>query len=301
MESSFGLESHLLRTSRTFALAIPFLPQPIRADVGIAYLVLRVADTLEDASVWTRHERIQALQDFDGLLRGRPGLQADVLIRQWLEVPPTDHDGYLRLLQSLEGLLDAVNGSDSEVRPIIIYHATRTIQRMAFFVEKGSEDGTIALQTFTELRDYCYAVAGIVGELLTDLFVIREPSLKRVEDHLLVNAASFGEGLQLVNILKDVGDDVAARRFLIPPRVERKDVIQVARQDLAHARCYVRALQAANASSGIVAFTALPVMLADRTLDRVAAQGAGAKLSRNEVASILQSMQTHLHQGDVFA
>ena len=38
------LEQLLVATSRTFALAIPLLPEPIRLQVGIAYLLFRIAE-----------------------------------------------------------------------------------------------------------------------------------------------------------------------------------------------------------------------------------------------------------------
>src|SRR5580700_1817276 len=59
----------LLRTSRTFALAIPQLPDPLRREVGVAYLLFRVADTFEDATRWPRADRLAALADFERLLR----------------------------------------------------------------------------------------------------------------------------------------------------------------------------------------------------------------------------------------
>ncbi len=40
------LDTLLAETSRTFALAIPLLPEPTRHEVGVAYLLFRVADTL---------------------------------------------------------------------------------------------------------------------------------------------------------------------------------------------------------------------------------------------------------------
>ena len=43
----------LVKTSRTFALAIPLLPEPTRREVGLAYLLFRIADTFEDATAWT--------------------------------------------------------------------------------------------------------------------------------------------------------------------------------------------------------------------------------------------------------
>ena len=41
------LDQLLVETSRTFALAIPLLPEPTRRTVSVAYLLFRAADTLE--------------------------------------------------------------------------------------------------------------------------------------------------------------------------------------------------------------------------------------------------------------
>ena len=43
------IESLLQKTSRTFALTIPYLPRPIRDEIGVAYLLFRIIDTFEDA------------------------------------------------------------------------------------------------------------------------------------------------------------------------------------------------------------------------------------------------------------
>ncbi|MBK7863440.1 MAG: squalene/phytoene synthase family protein, partial [Archangiaceae bacterium] len=58
------LDDLLVKTSRTFALAIPMLPEPTRREVSVAYLLFRIADTFEDATTWPRAERIAALGDF---------------------------------------------------------------------------------------------------------------------------------------------------------------------------------------------------------------------------------------------
>jgi len=67
-----NLDDLLEKTSRTFALSIPMLPEPTRRHVAIAYLLFRVADTFEDAVRWPRAERLAALDELDRLLT-RPG------------------------------------------------------------------------------------------------------------------------------------------------------------------------------------------------------------------------------------
>jgi len=64
------LDDLLEKTSRTFALSIPMLPEPTRRHVGIAYLLFRIADTFEDAALWPRDRRVAALGDLETLLRG---------------------------------------------------------------------------------------------------------------------------------------------------------------------------------------------------------------------------------------
>ena len=54
------IEDLLLKTSRTFALSIPMLPEPTRREVGVAYLLFRIADTLEDATLWTPERQVQS-------------------------------------------------------------------------------------------------------------------------------------------------------------------------------------------------------------------------------------------------
>src|SRR5207244_1602679 len=63
-----NLDDLLESTSRTFALSIPLLPEPARRQVSIAYLLFRIADTFEDAELWSPEERRKALADFSELL-----------------------------------------------------------------------------------------------------------------------------------------------------------------------------------------------------------------------------------------
>ena len=60
-----------------------------------------------------------------------------------------------------------------------------------------------------DLDDYCYYVAGVVGEMLTDLFCDYSPQIARHRPKLSAMAASFAQGLQMTNILKDAPRDPA--------------------------------------------------------------------------------------------
>lgn len=292
----------LERTSRTFALSIPRLPEPTRLATTLAYLLFRIADTFEDAAVWPRARRSEALTDLLDLLADAPPAdraRAVDLARRWTDGRPTDHAGYLDLLMATPEVLDALDGLSPSSRAIVLHHARRTAEGMRGFVARSDEHGSLRLATLGDLRDYCYVVAGIVGEMLTDLFVHDAPALRdpAVEGPLRAHARAFGEALQLVNILKDADDDAHDGRTYLPPDTDRAAVLALARADLASAIEYVLTLQKGGAPRGFVEFTALPVLLARETLDLLERDGAGAKLPRERVLTLASDLDQRLDAG----
>ena len=278
------LQDLLVKTSRTFALAIPQLPQPTLREVTIAYLLFRIADPLEDASVlWSRDQQLEALREFDRLMRRPTAEEAQVLAERWLQSPPSDHSGYNELLAQNGFVIEHFLALGEPSRETIALHTPRTARLMADFVTKSDERGVLRLGDLSDLREYCYAVAGIVGEMLTELFVLGSDLLAPRAGYLRQRAAAFGEGLQLVNILKDSAADAVEGRNYLPADVDRSEVFSLARADLTAATEYSLAIQEAGGADGVVAFTALPVELAWATLEKVEREGPGAKITRAEV------------------
>jgi farnesyl-diphosphate farnesyltransferase len=291
------ISSLLEQTSRTFGLAIPLLGEPLRQQVSIAYLLFRVADTFEDAKNWPKHRRIEALESFRQVLNS--GTEADVqsLSASWTAPAPVDHRGYLTLLREFPLVIAEYERLAGPVRKTIRDHCLRTIEGMVRFVSRHDDQAGLRLTAVQDLRDYCYTVAGIVGEMLTELFVLQCPSLASVRPELARRAAAFGEGLQLVNILKDAEADAGEKRFLIPTQVPITELFEMARADLQAAEEYVEVLRCARASDGIVNFTALPVALAHAALACIEASGFGAKLGRADVARIGQGISAAVAKG----
>ena len=60
---------------------------------------------------------------------------------------------------------------------------------------------------------------------------------------------------------------------------------------------YVRSLQAAGAPRGVLGFTALPVVLARATLDRIERSGPGSAIRRADVAALFERLQVDLDAG----
>jgi len=287
------LEELLIKTSRTFALSIPELPQPTRREVTVAYLLFRIADTLEDATRWDAERQLAEMDRLSALLRDPTQPTAERLARDWIENPPLDQEAYLELLSEMPAVVDSLEEMNPEARETVRAHTQRTIEGMSAFVRR---ERPLQLRDVPDLQDYCYAVAGIVGEMLTELFLLGSPGLKTIAPSLRAGAAGFGEALQLVNILKDSASDLGEGRSYLPSGVDPMLVFALARGDLEGAGEYVRGLQQAGAPRGVIAFVALPVLLAWAALDRVAAQGPGAKLTRPEVAAIARSLAASLDE-----
>ncbi len=291
------LATLLEKTSRTFALSIPLLPEPTRQQVAVAYLLFRIADNFEDAAAWPQEQRIAALRIFGQLLTQGSRDEAEQWARRWAAEVPLEHSGYRELLDQVPAVLDAYFGLDEPARQLVGEHTLRTAVGMAGYVDRTDAAGHLALRDLEDLREYCYVVAGIVGEMLTELFLLGRAELVPAAAQLRARSRAFGEALQLVNILKDAAFDHHEGRSYLPPGVPLADVFALARQDLERALEYTAALQDAATEHGLVAFNALNLLLAFATLDRIENRGAGAKLTRPEVAKIFADIQAALDQG----
>lgn len=297
--SDAPLDDLLEKTSRTFALSIPLLPEPTRREVTVAYLLFRIADTFEDAAAWPKARRIEALGRFARLVERPAADEAEELAAGWSTELPSEHDGYLELLAESPQVLAAYRALAPAARAAIGRHTARTARGMACYVARTDDSGRLELADVADLAAYCWVVAGIVGELLTELFLLDRPSLEPAAPALRRRAARFGEGLQLVNILKDFADDAGEGRRFLPTGVRRDAVFERARTDLDAAARYVADLErhARPGDRGLVAFCALPVRLAFAALDRVERHGAGAKLTRPEVYAIAAALERDLDAG----
>ncbi|MCS6764472.1 MAG: presqualene diphosphate synthase HpnD [Candidatus Protistobacter heckmanni] len=80
---------------------------------------------------------------------------------------------------------------------------------------------------FASLKTYCYRVAGAVGILSTGIFGHTDPQT-------LAYAEKLGEALQLINIIRDVGEDARQGRIYLP--VDELQRFKVPASDIINAR-----------------------------------------------------------------
>lgn len=286
-----SLDSLLGMTSHTFSLAIRLLPDPLRREITIAYLLFRVADTLEDSDLWTPEVRVLALTDFGRVLRatGSPWRSPEPV--RFPHGSPTGHIGCKKLLEELPQLLAALRDTSPDARAAIIERVGATVDGMIWYQLRSGRPGPIEIRDLVDLRGYSYVVAGLVGELLTDLFTLRCQVPPEAMPELRLRGLALGEGFQIVNILKDVPEDASSGRQFLPPDIDTREVVAVARDGLASSEPYARVLKSARAPKGVLAFLWFTVKLARRSLDRVEEAGLGQKMTPVEVRSHLATAQ----------
>ena len=198
---------HLDRVSRSFAFCIEQLRDPLREWVGLSYLLCRVVDTIEDAA-WTEPaERSEAFRRFDRALAG----DADALAG--LTVPGDVPEAERVLLDAAPGLMHDFHALEPSVRSLL----EPLIRSMSLGMQHFARTKPLRLKSLNEVNQYCFFVAGVVGELLAGL-LSRVESAFTLDQNTLLRAHHFGQFLQKVNVLKDQVDDEASGRHLVPSR-----------------------------------------------------------------------------------
>jgi farnesyl-diphosphate farnesyltransferase len=130
------------------------------------------------------------------------------------------------LIQNTHRVIRFIHRSRPGQRAAIERCVTIMSQGMQRFQEEKDISGLRALR---DLDEYCYHVAGVVGELLTELFCDYSEEIAGSRRTLMRLAVSFGQGLQMTNILKDVWDDRKNGACWLP-----REVFQKAGFDLTH-------------------------------------------------------------------
>jgi farnesyl-diphosphate farnesyltransferase len=201
--------------SRTFALTIPQLPGDLSRVVGNAYLLCRIADTIEDEPALDAVQKRQFSEDFIQVI-------GDTM-------PAADFAGALHPMLS-DSMLDAEKDLIFHTERVIrITHGFSERQRAALarcirIMSRGMADfqqnKTLGgLADMPHMDRYCYYVAGVVGEMLTELFCDYSPEIDAQHAELQKLAVSFGQGLQMTNILKDIWEDHARGACWLPREV----------------------------------------------------------------------------------
>ncbi len=295
--------------SRTFALSIRFLPGNLGRTVGVAYLICRIADTVEDDGAATVPAKTAAL---DALLRAFDGpADVDAFRQSAAWVQGDAH--HVELVRRADLVFEVFRSLPARSQDRVRHWVAEMVRGMKKFVVLYPRG--IRIQTTEEYREYCYYVAGTVGNLLTDLWYQYAPSIGPAKYRELgTRSVAFGEALQTVNILKDIAWDAehensiyipaeslrehgSSHQTLLSPAHESRnhaaisDFIDLAWHDLDEALEYT--LSIPRRAVAIRAFCILPLLFAYASLRDLSKSrgmlrpGGAVKISRAEVKALM--------------
>ena len=204
IDDDLAYQAEILQAvSRTFALTIPQLPDGLRDVVGNAYLLCRITDTIEDEPALSAKQKQAFSEQFIDIVAGRAAIEPfarELAVKLSSSTTRSEHD----LIANTDRVIRISHRFNPAQREAIERCVRIMARGMAEFQLRSTPAG---MDDLSCLDRYCYYVAGVVGEMLTELFCDYSVGIKAHRDELLRLSVSFGQGLQMTNILKDVWDD----------------------------------------------------------------------------------------------
>lgn len=223
-EQSAYLDQQMKKVSRSFALVVSCLEEPLRGYLATAYLLCRVLDNIEDCkqpSEW----QASRFAEFSAML-DEPRI-ADETLTRWYQLawPGLTADeqrlmgpggGYL-LWQTYEQFPDLVRSS---IRRwiLVMLRGMRWITNSDQSPQLRQYHGLQMLAEEEDYDQYCYFVAGTVGHLATELAIYHYGFKDNVAEELLATCEACGRGLQKTNIVKDFVKDLQRGISYLPDR-----------------------------------------------------------------------------------
>ncbi|MCF7668821.1 MAG: squalene/phytoene synthase family protein [Verrucomicrobia bacterium] len=213
-----NLLSDLLRdVSRSFYLTLRILPRRVRRQIGLAYLLARAADTIADTEIIPLETRTDSLAALETQISRHPSQSLNLDLFSDKQASHAEKELLTRLDEAIAllhyGLEQADKESVIKVLMTIISGQKLDLERFA----GGSDSNIKSLNTDEELLDYTYRVAGCVGEFWTELCFSHLFKYSKLDKEFFLNAGiKFGRGLQLINILRDIPQDLRKGRCYIP-------------------------------------------------------------------------------------
>ena len=192
------LNELLHAASRTFAIGIDLLPEPLRSEIEVAYLLLRVSDYLEDNESMEAARKVPLLEQWVRVLREEESV--DALEAVLSEIPDETPDALVA--RNVRIVHEGFRAMRPVARDIVGRHVIDSTTGMARWAARGPD-----IPDEAALDDYMHEVAGRVGWLLTELFADRIPEVRDRKDEMMVLGREFGLALQTVNVIRGLHSD----------------------------------------------------------------------------------------------
>jgi phytoene synthase len=170
------------RHARSFYFASHFLPRKKRDHAYAVYAFCRMLDDAVDEAPGGTDQKLHAIEGFLALLD-------DIYNRP--DAPRPNHP-------ALEAFARTARSCNI---PRVYFEELAEGCRMDLTINRYA--------TWSDLEQYCYRVAGVVGLIMCRVFDLQDPAAE-------AQAVQMGNAMQLTNILRDVGEDLDRGRIYLP-------------------------------------------------------------------------------------
>ena len=216
------LDDTMSKVSRSFAIVVLSLEEPLNAFMATAYLICRVVDNIEDCAqpfAWKE----QRFREFHGLVEQPAG--APRILALWSQ------ESWPGLTQDESDMMGPVRGPILwEIYAKIPERSRSAIRRWTSVMADGmlrvedpdqhplleNRDGVRVLAAESDYNEYCFYVAGTVGHMATELVVAHYGLAEDVATRLSAICEACGRGLQKTNIVKDFAEDLGRGISYLP-------------------------------------------------------------------------------------
>ena len=200
-------KEHLSRVSRTFALNIRVLRGNAHRSLLLAYLLCRIADTIEDDPRLPVPVKVAKLRQYADLFP--PPSDRGSMIEPFLaDLQLSQENDDAALVADMGRVFTEFVTLPLPLITSVSAHVREMALGMAALLEEKQGGTIIFLENREELDSYCYYVAGTIGLMITEIF---DEASGRIDgatkDKLLKRSVAFGLGLQITNIAKDFFGD----------------------------------------------------------------------------------------------
>ena len=227
------IDSLLERTSRSFYPTLKYLPKKIRGQIGLLYLLARVADTIADSEHGETEILLETLKQYNDVAQGNSTQLPEFSEIASIQTNPSEKE----LLNNVSDVISALSNYEKADRRLMLECLDIIVKGQILDLERfgiAKEGGQISsLSTEDELDDYTYRVAGCVGTFWSKISLLHLMSLPAHKEKIfLEKGIRFGKALQMINILRDIPEDLRFGRCYIPSK--SLETNQLSPEDLLH-------------------------------------------------------------------
>ncbi len=195
----------LTDVSRSFALTIPMLDKSIYKEVMITYLQDRLLDNFEDEITGiSLRERKYLMDKVVEIFSPEESYPQEALAEIMGKAKLFNDKGLRRLTENADTLRKAYETLEPSIKKISFKWLVEMNQGMQKYLSKEVE-------TFADLDEYCYYVAGTVGGFLTETIIYQEKVEKPESEILKKYFIDAGLFLQKINLIRDIKKDIKNR------------------------------------------------------------------------------------------